>query len=96
MSVKFPVEVYTFSKGPACYEMTEKEMEDKCCIFELNMYFRDSIPEEQQKWMDTYEVTLYDICNWEAVPWWEWPQELKEIMYEKVPMSRPENEEDDC
>lgn len=91
--IKFPVKVYTHNgdKKSTCHvvHMTEREMEDICCIFECQMYIRDSIPSDQMRFMDQPFVELYDIWNYECSPWWEWPQELKEVMYEKVPESKP-------
>jgi hypothetical protein len=91
--IKFPVKVYTHNgdKKSTCavLYMTEREMEDICCIFECCMYIRDSIPDDQMRFMDECYVDLYDIWNYECVPWWEWPEELKQVMYEKVPKSKP-------
>jgi len=89
---KFPVKVYTHhgDKKSTCdmLYLTEREMEDVCCIFDCHMYIRDSIPDDQMRFMDQCYVELYDIWNYECTPWWDWPQELKEVMYKKVPQSK--------
>jgi hypothetical protein len=75
MSVKFPVKVYTFEKGSDYYDMSEDEIKDKCCIYECLMYFYDSLPEQEKRYIDEYSPTLYDVMNYETTAWWTWPQE---------------------
>lgn len=96
--IEFPVKVYTFNPdkrvpdGCDYYDMTESELFNKCCIYSGRLYFRKSIPEYimDAGGFDHYNAELYDIWNYECVEWWEWPQELKEVMYKKVPRSNPE------
>jgi len=74
MSLTFPVKIYTYEKGSDYYDMTEDEMEEKCCIYECAMYFRNSIPVELRWEIDESEVTLDDIMNYECCAWWTWSQ----------------------
>jgi hypothetical protein len=96
MSVKFPVNVHTYygdgkMETSEWYDLTLEELKSgKYCIFACAIYFRDSIPKELWWEIDCGWVELYDIWNYECVAWWKWPQELKEIMYAKVPKSRPD------
>jgi len=90
---KFPVKVYTmnsltYDSTHAMYEMTEEELENKCCILECSIYFKDTVCNSYKCLINERSVTLYDIWNYECTPWWDWPQELKEVMYKKVPQSR--------
>jgi hypothetical protein len=91
---KFPVKVYRYHgrgkmETSEWYDLTEKELgSGKYCIFACGIYFKDSIPKELWYEIDCGWVELYDIWNYECVEWWEWPQELKEIMYAKVPKSQ--------
>jgi hypothetical protein len=93
--VKFPIKVYTYNgrgkmETSDWYDLTLEELENgKYCIFACAIYFKGTIPKELWGEIDCNEATLYDIWNYECVSWWDWPQELKEIMYEKVPKSRP-------
>ena len=99
MSVKFPIKVYRYNgrgkmETSDWYDLTLEELESgKYCIFACAIYFKNSIPKELWGEIDCNYVILYDIWNYECVAWWEWPQELKEIMYAKVPKSRPTGEE---
>lgn len=90
-TVKFPVKVYKEYEGDILgsdyYDMTEKELEDKCCVYNGMLFFRDAIPNDVML-IDVTYATLYDIWNYECVAWWEWPDHLKQIMYEKVPKSK--------
>jgi len=92
---KFPIEVYTYNgrgkmETSEWYDLTLEELKSgKYCIFACAIYFKDTIPKELWGEIDLNSVELYDIWNYECVSWWEWPQELKEIMYKKVPKSRP-------
>jgi len=91
---KFPVKVYTmnglgYDSTHDYYDMTEEELENKCCILECRIYFKDTVCNSYKCLIDQPFVDLYDIWNYECTPWWEWPQELKEVMYKKVPQSKP-------
>jgi hypothetical protein len=96
MSAKFPIQVYKYigrgkMETSKWYDLTLEELESgKYCIFACAIYFKDSIPKELWGEIELNWVELRDIWNYECVAWWKWPQELKEIMYAKVPKSRPE------
>lgn len=94
-ALKFPLKVYTYGKGgQGCkqaydiFDLTEEEMQDKCCIYGSCIYWRDSIPQEEYCLISETYVELYDIWNYESVNWWNWPEEQKQIMFQKVPKSR--------
>jgi len=95
--VKFPVKIYTYPTDENAgndsisdfYDVTEKELEDKCVIYALSIYWKNSIPKSHRQWIEHNWVELYDIWNFECSPWWEWPDNLQEIMFQKVRASRP-------
>lgn len=76
--------VYKYGKGSDYYDMTEKEIGDKCCIYGGWLYFYDTIPNEQKWEIDVGFAKLYDIYNYECVAWWDWPDEHKLIMEKRV------------
>ena len=100
-TVKFQVKVYSFhpeNSGYDYYDLTEKELMEKCCIFDCNIYWKKYIPvdDKLQLYKQKDGVTLYDIWNYECSEWWEWPANLKKIMHEKVPDSnRGESDSDE-
>jgi hypothetical protein len=81
MSLTFPVKVYTYEKGSDYYDMTEDEMESKCCIYGCAMYFSNSIPKDEFRWIDEQHVILDDIMNYECCAWWTWSQEHLIALY---------------
>ena len=94
--IKFPVKVYTFPTDRNAgndsisdiYDLTEKDLETKCCIYATGIYWKNSFPESDKKYIEHQWAELYDIWNYECTPWWDWPDNLKEIMYQRVPKSR--------
>jgi hypothetical protein len=77
-TVKFPLKVCTYNLGCDYYDMTLAEMQEKCCIYYSNLYFKKSIPKEEECDVDTFRPTLYDIYNYELCYWYEWSSELKQ------------------
>lgn len=87
---KFPVKVFTYRgdkyHASDYYYLTEAELEEKCCVYACALYWKKYVPLDEPR--DESVALLYDIWNYECTPWWEWPDDLKEIMYTKVPKSR--------
>lgn len=83
--LKYPVNIRTYGKGSKYYEMTETEMEKVCCIYGCQLYFYDSIPEEERVLVTEGHATLYDIINYECEAWWSWSDKLKWGLYHAVP-----------
>ena len=87
--IKFPVKVFTYlSNGKSSsdyYDMTESEIEKKCCIYGCSMYFKNSLPDDELRAADLNYVLLEDIYNYECVAWWVWPLEQKIRLYESLP-----------
>lgn len=76
-SVKFPLKVCTYNDGSDYYDMTLDQLQALCCIYGCELYWKDSIPDEEEGAIDVYRPTLYDIWNYECVNWWDWPVELQ-------------------
>lgn len=76
-SVKFPVKVYTYNGGSDYYELTLSEISSKCCIYGCFLHWTKTIPQEEECVVDKFWPDLYDIWNYECVPWWDWPEELQ-------------------
>lgn len=84
--VKFPLKVHVYGKGYDYYDLTEEQMEEKCCIaYDGLVFWKFSVPPESR---EVSHLTLYDIWNYESTPWWEWPENLRKIMHTKVPKSQ--------
>jgi hypothetical protein len=87
-SVKFPVKVYTYNGGSDYYDLTLAELSDKCCIYSQVLYWTKTIPQEEACVVDEFWPGLYDIWNYECVPWWDWPEELKNHLLETVRLEK--------
>jgi hypothetical protein len=90
--IKFPVKVYKYIGNTAYsdyYDLTEQELAHQCCIYGCLLFFADTIPTSEFMNIDMNSVGLEDIANYESTPWWDWPDNLKEIMYQRVPETRP-------
>jgi hypothetical protein len=83
-SVKFPFQVYTYNGGSDYYDLTLTELSSKCCIYDTNLYWTKTIPEEEEPLVDTFCPTLYDIANYDASSWYEWPEELKNHLLDAI------------
>jgi len=75
--VRFPLEVYKYNGLSYWYNLTVEELSSKCCIYGCQLYWKNSIPKEEEPLVDTFCPTLYDIYNYDASSWYEWPEELK-------------------
>lgn len=73
--------------------MTEQELSERCCIFDGRVYWKSVVKVFNIPVCTPYSyeqhATLYHIWNYEATNWWEWPQELREVMHMQVPQSIP-------
>jgi hypothetical protein len=57
---------------------------------EVKLFFIDNMPWSEAKNIDIHCVQLYEIWYYDC-GWQDWPGKLKEIMYKRVPQSRPKN-----
>lgn len=79
-TIKFPLQVYTYKGGSDYYDLTLDEMQKKCCIYGTNLYWKKCIPVEEERFVDTFFPTLYDIYSYQLSYWYEWPAELKKYV----------------
>ncbi len=87
-SVKFPVKVYKYDGGSDYYDLTLTEISSKCCIYSQVLYWTKTIPQEEACVVDVFHPRLYDVWNYECVPWWEWPEELQKYVLDAVKLRR--------
>ena len=82
--IKFNIKVHTYGKGSDYYDMTEEEINNKCCIYGGFLYFYDTIPDDEKCDVDVGYARLTDIYCYECTAWWYWPDEHKSIMEIRV------------
>jgi hypothetical protein len=91
--IKFPLKAYKWEGNTATlgdYELTEQEIMHECCIWANRLVLADGMPWHELKNIDMHSVELYEIWHYDC-GWQQWPDNLKEIMYKRVPQSRPKN-----
>jgi len=97
MSLTFKIKVYEMSdESFKYYDLTEKELEEKCSIFadaacifwktDVDAWW-DANPDQMSA---VYEksVTLKDIWWYESTEWWDWKDEQREVMFNRVPHAK--------
>lgn len=72
--LKMRIKVYTYDEKKASsdwYYMTVDEMDNQCCIYACQLFFKKSIPKKYELQADEWWATPYDIYNYEPFPWYE-------------------------
>jgi hypothetical protein len=83
MEETYNIEIFTWHpnrKHKGLYQITEKDFNSKCCIYDCDIYWVASIPKNEYGAMMVGFPTFYDIYNYECSMYYENPKLRKRVM----------------